>query len=137
MRAVRWVPLVLLALGTGLVADAVVAGRASLVLVLIVPVVSGASAEFLLGVVVLLLGFLTLPLAFMVPLGGPASNTPPRVGRPALPDEISSGVSGLILLGPVPIFFGGWKSVPRWARVLAAAVGALVVVAVVVLLVVR
>jgi uncharacterized membrane protein len=30
----------------------------------------------------------------------------------------------VVLVGPVPVFFGGWKNAPRWAYVLAASVGA-------------
>lgn len=119
----RWVVLAAgaaLGAGVALVADAVLHGRAALSLVVIVPVVSGSSAEFFLGVVLLVTGVFLLPLSLWE-LGeeepAPPSELPPP---PA-----SSGAGGLVLVGPVPIFFGSWRNVSRRTRWLVALVGAL------------
>jgi uncharacterized membrane protein len=134
MRPAGAIPLVLLAAGVVLVVLAVLSGHAAVALVVVLPVVYGASAEFLLGVVLLMVGFLTLPLAFT----GPSSEAAlPATGRPAPPDEMTSGVSGLILVGPVPIFLGGWKNVSLRTRILVAAIGAAVLVALLVVFLVR
>ncbi len=116
-----WVPVVLLTAGVGLVADAVVRGGASVALVAIVPVVSGSSAEFLVGVVLLLVGFLTLPLAF-VPLF--EDEPTPSGGATTAHEAPNEEVGGLLLVGPVPVYFGAWKDVSRRTKALTALLGA-------------
>jgi uncharacterized membrane protein len=126
----RWsalIPAVLLGLGVALVVDAVLHGAAAVAVVVIVPVVFGSSATFLLGVVLLLAGFLTLPLAFEVreeprPATVPG---PPRPHSEVPPAE----VGGLLLIGPVPIFLGNWKTVSRRIKFTVGVLGAAVVVA--------
>ena len=116
--------------GAALLADATLPGRATLFLVVIVPVLSGGSGEFLLGVVLLLVGLFLLSWAFwevaesppgVSPLEGPEGpeTTPPGPGMVG---------GGVVLIGPVPLFFGGWKNVSRRARLVAAVVGAAVLV---------
>ena len=61
MRSLGLLGVVLLGVGVALIADTVLRGGATVSLVLIIPVVSGGSAEFLLGVVALVAGFLLLP----------------------------------------------------------------------------
>ena len=96
-------------------------GGASLALVVVVPVIFGASTEFFLGVVVLFFGFVTLPLAFGYTfVTDEASEGQPPSRAEAPPEE----VGGLLLIGPVPIFFGRWKHVSRRIRMAAVAVGA-------------
>ncbi len=128
MRLIRAVPVVLLAAGVALVADAVLRGGATLALVVVFPVVSGGTAEFLLGAVLLFVGFATLPLALFP--GSPDEDDAPA-GPPlrsvAPPAEGSAG-GGLILVGPIPIFFGGWKNVSRRTRWWVAAAGGLLLV---------
>jgi uncharacterized membrane protein len=131
MHRAALVPLALLLAGGVLIGDAVVRGEASVAIVVVVPVAFGSSAEFLLGVVLLLVGFVTLPLAFMdsewsVASGGPG-------GRTEVP---TAEVGGLILIGPVPVFFGGWKTVPLRTKLAVAVLGAglLVLLAVVLFL---
>ncbi|HXQ48584.1 MAG TPA: DUF131 domain-containing protein [Thermoplasmata archaeon] len=134
MRPSGWVPVALLVGGGALVVDAVVRGAASVALVAIIPVVSGASIEFLAGVVLLLAGFLTLPLAFLSvdePLD-PATSPEQRAHGMAPTEE----VGGLLLVGPVPIFFGSWKNVSGRTKFAAAAVGAVLLIVLVVALVV-
>lgn len=123
MRAAALVPVLLLAAGVGLVAVALAEGGASLALVLVVPVVVGRSLEFALGVLLLIAGLLTLPLAF------PPPATSDEVGAGSPPGGASSDVGGLVLIGPVPIFFGRYRSLPTRTRVLVAILGALALVA--------
>jgi uncharacterized membrane protein len=109
--------------GAALVADAVLHGRASLSLVVIVPVFSGSSAEFLLGVVLLVVGFLLLPLSLWEPsVSEPL--LPPAAGPSVPPPSAGAAGGGVVLIGPVPIFFGAWKNVSRRVRLLAAVAGA-------------
>ncbi|MCI4324707.1 MAG: DUF131 domain-containing protein [Thermoplasmata archaeon] len=115
----------LLLLGVALVGAAVATGAAQLALVVVLPVfVGGASALFLGGVVAIFVGLLLLPLAFgmefaLEPVGSsPASDS----ARP------KSG--GVILVGPIPFFFGSWKSPSRVSWWIAAGVGAAMIVAV-------
>ena len=127
----RWwslVPASLLVVGAVLVALAALQGGAELAIVVIVPVIVGRSLEFVAGVLLLVAGIFTLPLAF-----GPAE----EVDTPASPGsvpETSRGAGGLVLIGPVPIFFGSWKGVSSRAWILAAIAGALVLVVAVVVL---
>lgn len=135
MRRSGWVPGLLLVVGAALVVDAVVRGAASVALIAIIPVVSGSSAEFLAGVVLLLVGFLSLPLAFRPPAepGGAALLLDPRARGEAPTEE----VGGLLLVGPVPIFFGGWKNVSVRTRVAVAVIGAALLVALLLAVVLR
>jgi uncharacterized membrane protein len=133
MRAAALVPVLLLGVGLLLVADAVLRGAASLALVVIFPVVYGSDAEFLLGVVLLLVGFVSLPLAW-----APAterSPVGPHAGGPR--DAPSTETMGLVLIGPVPIFFGGWKDVSCRTKATVAAMGALLLLATILFVVLR
>jgi len=111
--------------GAGLVVDAVVHGRALISLVVFVPVISGSSGEFLVGVVLLVAGLFVLPLTLWEP-----SEIGPFLPGDADPAEPSRGSTmeggGLVLVGPVPIFFGSWRNVSRRTRWVVALVGALV-----------
>jgi uncharacterized protein (TIGR00304 family) len=122
VRAGAFVPLALLVAGAVLVGAAVAAGGASLAIVVVVPVVSGRSLEFVAGVLLLIAGLFTLPLAL-----GPVEE---RDGSDLADDagSASGGSGGVVLIGPVPIFFGRWKSVSFRTRLVAAVVGALVLV---------
>lgn len=135
MRALRFVPLLLLLGGGGLIGDAIARGAASVALLVVVPVIFGASSEFLVGVVLLVFGFATLPLALGYRVAAEAEDeVAPRAHVEAPPAE----VGGLLLIGPVPIFFGRWGRVSRRVRLVAAAAGAaLLVVALAVFLWVR
>jgi uncharacterized membrane protein len=128
MGASRWLPVALLVAGAGLVADAVLRGTASVALLVILPVVVGNSAEFLVGVVLLLVGFVTLPFAF-------GSVERVEVRRAGSLSDLhreapTAEVGGLVLLGPVPLFFGTWKEVPLWVKLLVALIGLLILAAV-------
>ncbi len=121
--------LALFAGGIALVADAVRRGEASFGLVLIVPVVYGTSAELAGGIVLVVLGVLVASVGTVVR----RAPTRPEGGDVADAEEARGGVGGLILIGPVPIFFGAGRRPSRrdylWA-VLAG--GALFAVAVLV-----
>lgn len=126
---------VLLLLGLIVVLYSVLRGSASVSLLLIVPVVSGTSALFLVGVVLLFFGILLLPFAFAAgwEIERRPYAAPGRHQGPAPADEITGGGGGLVLLGPVPVFFGSWRNPSRAAYWAAALVG--VVVLAIVLLV--
>jgi uncharacterized membrane protein len=135
MRGAALIPVLLVGVGLFLVADAVLRGTASVALVVIFPVVYGGAAEFLIGVVVLLVGFLSLPLAF----GGRTeiSRADDGVDRGAHSDAPTFETTGLLLIGPFPTFWGEWKNVARPVKWAVAAVGALLVVAAIVFWVLR
>ncbi len=119
----RLVGPLLLAGGVGLIVYAITTGSASVALWVVVPVVSGGSALFLAGVGLVLLGFLALPFGLG---GGDEEPGPPEPTAARGPAE--SGVGGLLLVGPVPIFFGSWKATPRWVRWTLALVAGLALV---------
>ena len=118
MRPLALVPLGLIVAGGVLVGLSVLAGGASLAIVVIVPVVYGRSLEFLAGVLLLLAGLFTLPLAGQDTEDvGPAETERDGAGE-------STHVGGLVLVGPVPILFGRWTGVSTRARLALALIGA-------------
>ncbi len=128
MRGSRLVPWVLLVGGVVTVADAVLRGGASVSLVVVVPVVTGRSVEFLAGMGLLILGFLSVAALAV----DPAEPSDPDLDDPLPPAAVAEGGGGVVLLGPVPIFFGGWRAVSRrtrWWVALAAAVATAALVA--------
>ena len=130
----RWLvlaPIASLLAGVGLVLVSVLRGGASVAIVVVVPVISGSSGTFLLGIALLIAGLLSLPLALaydreenssLEDSGGSARPRPEGAG----------GSGGFVLVGPVPIVFGSWKGIsPRTRRLLALA-GAILLIAAVV-----
>ena len=118
MRAVTLVPVALLAAGAALVALAVAEGGAHVALVVIVPVVFGSSLAFLAGVLLLVAGVFSLPVALDV--GEDTEPTEPSAGRA----PTGGGTGGLVLIGPVPIFVGTWRNATTRTRFLVALAGA-------------
>jgi uncharacterized membrane protein len=119
MSPLRWLGPGLIILGVVLVVAAVATGSAHLVLVVILPVfVGGASLLFLGGIAAIFVGLLLLPLAFGGAFELDRSDDPPAGG------EATSSAGGLVLLGPIPIFFGAWKSPSQRTVWIAVAVGA-------------
>ncbi|MCI4368761.1 MAG: DUF131 domain-containing protein [Thermoplasmata archaeon] len=96
--------------GVALIAYALATGSAHLFLFLIFPVVTGGSLQFALGVVLLIAGFV---LSFATGAGEQLEGeaTGPE-GRGTAPTPSSEGF-GVVLIGPIPLFFGGWKNRPR------------------------
>ncbi|MGA7475996.1 MAG: DUF131 domain-containing protein [Thermoplasmata archaeon] len=109
--------------GVALVALSVVEGGAKVALLVIVPVLSGSSLTFLLGVVLLVVGFLSLPFAIAAEWGEELPSLP---SSGTAPPERQSGVGGIVLVGPVPIVFGSWKGMSRRTRWWLALAGAVV-----------
>jgi uncharacterized membrane protein len=107
--------------GFALVAAAVAEGGARLDLVVVFPVVSGSSGLFLGGVLLVVLGFFSLP--FTLAAGGGGEGPEERLDGPNAGPASSGGSGGVLLLGPVPIFFGAARGVSRRARWTAVAVG--------------
>jgi uncharacterized membrane protein len=120
----------LLLVGGGLVAYSVLNGTAHLYLLVVIPVVSGGSVGFLLGVLMLALGILLLPWSLLGP--AEATTSEPRARGPAgsAPGETSGGV---ILVGPIPFFFGSWRGPSRTRYLAAVAAGVVLLVVVVAL----
>jgi uncharacterized protein (TIGR00304 family) len=130
MRYFSVVALAALVAGVALVADAVVQARANLWLVVFVPVISGRSAEFLLGVVLLLVGLFLLPLSLWEPTEEELREPGATLASPS-----GNGAGGLVLVGPVPIFFGSWRNVSSRTRWIMALVGVFLLVVFVIVLV--
>ncbi|MHB8352423.1 MAG: DUF131 domain-containing protein [Thermoplasmata archaeon] len=107
----------LIGVGAALVLAAVASGAATVSLVVIVPVVTGSSALFGLGILSFVAGVLLLPFTL------PAAEDRPKV--PTAPAAAGGGteVGGLLLLGPLPIFFGSARAPPRWVYFLAVGFG--------------
>jgi uncharacterized membrane protein len=117
-----YLSLVLLVVGLALIADALLRGSAAASIVLIVPVLSGSSPEFVLGTLLTFLGLLALFLtAGTIELTGSASSA----------EGATSRSGGVVLVGPVPIFFGEWRQMGRhglWGWVAAGAIATAVLV---------
>lgn len=122
MRPIRALPGVLLAAGAVCVAIAVHQGGVELGLFVVVPFLIGTGPLFALGVLLVIGGLATLPLAWDAAPG-------PVADRSARAPTARSG--GLVLIGPVPIFFGAWETADRRLYWLAAGVGLLLLVVVV------
>jgi uncharacterized membrane protein len=119
MGLARALPVALLSLGILLVVVAVATESARLYLVVFIPVVAGSSGWLVGGIACFFVGFLTLPLLWSEP-------TPAVPSGPARPAgaRATDRSGGLVLLGPVPIFFGAWRHPSTRLYWLAVAVGA-------------
>jgi uncharacterized protein (TIGR00304 family) len=133
MRAIAFVPVAFLVAGAVLVVLAVVTGGAAFGIALIVPFVVGRSLDLGLGVLLLVLGFLTLPLGFAGSgdLSEERSEAPPPAAGGG-----SGGAGGFVIVGPVPILFGSWRNVSARTRLLIAIGAAAAFLAVVVVVLV-
>lgn len=125
MELLRAVPFLLLAGGILCFAWAAVTGGAAAGVFVIFPFVIGSGPAALVGVLLIAVGLLTLPWA-MVPRDVPPPIRRPRNGEPDARDR-----GGVILVGPVPFFFGSWRSAPRWAYWAAVVVGSVLLLVVV------
>jgi uncharacterized membrane protein len=115
MRVAAFVAPALIAGGVAAVVAAVVTGSAQAGIVVVFPVIFGSSALFLVGVLLLIAGIFALPFAFGATEAVREST-----------DTTTSG--GVVLIGPVPIFWGSASHVSRRTRLLAAAAGGLLLV---------
>lgn len=123
MGLARVLPVVLFSFAVVLVAVGLATGSARLYLIVFIPVVAGSSGWLVGGIACLFLGFLTLPL-----LWGEETAAIPSDGRGSSQTAEPLRSGGVVLLGPVPIFFGRWKHPPARLYWLAVAVGAALVV---------
>ena len=119
MRAAGYVALSAIVAGAAIIVDAVAEGRALVSLVVIIPVISGSSAEFLFGVVLLAAGLFSLPWSLAEP---PTPVAPPA--RETVASDAGAASGGTVLIGPVPILFGSWRNISARARWILALVGA-------------
>ncbi|MGC2034777.1 MAG: DUF131 domain-containing protein [Thermoplasmata archaeon] len=119
--AVPAVGIAVLLIGVSFVALAVATHAAQVALLFIVPVVTGSSSSFLIGVVLIFVGL------FLIAAGGVPRSYRLDHARGADPDGPAPGpgatraTGGMILVGPIPIFFGSWS--PARRRTYYAVVG--------------
>ena len=97
--------------GIALVAAAVVTGEADVSLVLIIPVFSGSSALFLLGVLLIVASFI---VGFVLVATG-SVEVEPSQGAQETASPMSTGsrrteYGGVVLVGPIPIAFGSSRN---------------------------
>ncbi|MCI4345549.1 MAG: DUF131 domain-containing protein [Thermoplasmata archaeon] len=120
MRALSAAALALLLGGIAAAGAAVERGEAHLYLLLIFPVVTGSSALFGLGALGIVAGIVLLFLSL-------GEDPPTREGsvRGLGARQESAGSGGVVLIGPVPIFFGNWRNPGRRAYWVAVALGCL------------
>jgi uncharacterized membrane protein len=124
MRIVaRAVGPICLAIGAALLVEALASGGARLYLLVFIPVFTGTTLTFGFSVLFLVMGFLLLPFSFV----GTGRSEPTPTAASILPSPTATreeGSGGMILVGPVPIFFGSWRRNPpmsyRWAVLLGA-----------------
>ncbi len=121
MRPAGYLAVAAFLTGIALVVLAVIEGRATVSLVVIVPVVTGASGAFLLGVVLIVAGMFALPWA-LADVRDEDRPLPTPEDHPGS----SPATGGLVLVGPVPIFFGSWRGVSRRTRWIVALAGTVV-----------
>jgi uncharacterized protein (TIGR00304 family) len=113
MRFLFLGPLAILSVGVALVITSVLAGGASVSLLVVFPIVSGSSLAFVLGVVFLIVGFLSFPLT----LGEGWERVPAQPSTASGNSKnAESSAGGFVLVGPVPIVFGSWKGISRRTR---------------------
>lgn len=125
-RGTALAALVVLLIGAGLVALSISTGAARIYLLLfVIPVISGGSLEFLLGVGLVFAGLVGLMLGLSVPSTPETEEAAlvvgPRGERPSAPDTATGGV---VLIGPIPIFFGAARPAGRRYYLLALVLAA-------------
>lgn len=109
------VPLGLIAGAVACVIEALATGGAHAGFFLVFPFVTGGSGWLVAGA---LLGFAGIASIGLLLPDADIADRPPLGETPA-----RSASGGLVVIGPVPIFWGGWRSPPGWAYWSAAAVG--------------
>lgn len=119
------------------IALSVAEGGANVAIFGIIPVISGSSALFFLGVVLLFVGFLSVPFALATeweeePAPARPGPAPPLPANTEASPPSRGGFGGVVLIGPFPILFGSWKGISRQARWALALAGALLLTAFVV-----
>lgn len=135
MRTRRILPVAFWVPALALIVDSILRGGASVWLVLVFPVVSGQSLEFLVGALLLFAGFLSLPWALFEEEEAPREAGPMSASSRTEPPSATGSTGGVILVGPVPILLGSWRTASRRARWwLAVAGGAIALVLVAMIL---
>ena len=99
----RFLPVALLALGCALLAISIIAGDASLSVFIIFPVFSGSGSLFFASVLLIMAGFLTVPLFFLGDLYELSSYEKNASILPEDRDGAKIRAGGVIFIGPIPI----------------------------------
>ena len=96
--------------------------QATLSLFVIFPVVTATGPWSILGILLMIGGFLLFFVAASPPLGpSTVTPTPPSSEIPAPPSPpVSRRWGGVVFLGPIPVVFGSDPKVARWMLVLGA-----------------
>jgi uncharacterized membrane protein len=115
VRRAALIPLGLLVAGAALVVYSVLRGLATVGILVVIPFVVGSSASLAVGVFLIAVGFLTLPFAFAEVEWEDEDRSPVRSG--------SSRTSGVVVVGPIPFFFGTWRELPRWVPIAVSVAG--------------
>ncbi|HYA54322.1 MAG TPA: DUF131 domain-containing protein [Thermoplasmata archaeon] len=118
--------------GAACVALSIAEGGASIALVVVIPVISGSSAAFVVGVALVIAGFVAMLFAASANWPEEPETAPPSTGDTTATStsQRSGSAGGFVLIGPVPIVFGSWRGISRRDRWLLALVGAAVLIAV-------
>ncbi len=97
--------------GIALIVASVVTATTRVYLVVVIPVLVGASLGFLVGVALLILGFIGIALGGAV---RPENGSPEPSDSGTAPEAGSARTGGLVLIGPIPIFFGDARQIGDW-----------------------
>jgi uncharacterized membrane protein len=121
----RWAVLAvgigILLIGFAFVVLAVATHAAQVALLFILPVVTGSSSSFLIGVVLIFVALFVMAAGWL-PRSYPVDHAPRTdPNRPAPGPGTTRATGGMILVGPIPIFFGSWS--PARRRTYYAVVG--------------
>ena len=131
LRPRIWLPIGMFLAGALVVAYAVATGQAEVSLVVIVPVFSGSSGVFLLGILLMVgsffLGFAVLATAPPEPAEVAATQSAQKSTQQT---RRETKYGGVVLIGPIPIAFGSNKNIAR----LMLVIGLVLAIAFVVLL---
>ena len=98
--------------------------QATLSLFVILPVVTATGPWSILGIVLMITGFLLFFLTGSVPLESPPSTTPaspPSVAPTPSSPPSSRRWGGVVFLGPIPVVFGSDPKVTQWMLILGVA----------------
>ncbi len=130
----RWPPLFVAALalivaGVSLLALAAAQGDVRLYLVVIIPVITGQGAAFVLGALALmagvLLAFLAWPLSAATRVGPPEAPPLQEAPSPGAAQTGSPSWGGVVFIGPVPIVLGSSPGMRRTMLVAAVVMAVL------------
>jgi uncharacterized protein (TIGR00304 family) len=94
--------------GIALIVTSVATGGTRVYLVVVIPVLAGASVGFLVGVALLIAGFVGIAFGGAMRM----ATAPPDEERPeSAPEAARARSGGVVLIGPIPIFYGDARQI--------------------------